>query len=92
MFDFLNGSARDHEKGIARLHYHLCLHCQDAVARWSSIKQVVSENLKELVHPDEAYSDSPLKQVDLNNRDLQHDAQMLATDAEPLFLKAAGEM
>ena len=88
MFDFLNGSARDHEKEIARLHYHLCLHCQDAVARLSSIEQLVSENLKELVHPDEAYSDSPVKR----DRDLQHEVQMLATDAEPLLLKAAGEM
>lgn len=92
MFDVLNGSAQDHEKEIARLHYHLCLHCQEAVARWASIKQVVSEHVKELLHPDKAYPHSPVRPVDMNSRDLQHGVQMLATDAEPRCMKVAGEM
>src|SRR5687767_14560932 len=50
VFDWLNGSIHEHEKKIAKLHFQLCLHCQEAVAQLRSFKAAVSKDAKELVH------------------------------------------
>lgn len=57
VFDVINGSAQEHEKEIAKLHFHLCLHCQEAVARLHLIEESLSDDAKELLHH-VSYSDS----------------------------------
>ena len=33
VFEFINGSIQEHEKEIAKLHFCLCLHCQEMVEK-----------------------------------------------------------
>jgi hypothetical protein len=92
---WLSGLARKHEEEIAQLHYHLCLHCQEAT-RQLIRRTVSSSKPKEYVHPGESQSEpqarlkgSPVK-IGHDNPD-QAKTHTAAPAAKPLSMKAGGE-
>lgn len=93
--DWLSGLAGEHEKEIAQLHYHLCLHCQEATRQL--IRKAVSGSPKEYLHPDESTS-QPTARVNGSAVTMGHDkpdnseTHAVAPAVKPLSMKAGGEV
>ena len=92
VLDWLNGSALEHEKEIAVLHFNLCLHCQEAVAELKLIKEALTENAKESLHLSTNQILAHLNACSCTLHDkAEHEAQRMLSEASTPFMKAAGE-
>ena len=90
VFDLMNGSAQEHEKEIARLHFHLCLHCQEAVAGLHLIVESLSNDAKVLLHSVANYSDSTVTAGSVTKPDSAHsEDRLIAGDTKTLCTRAA---
>lgn len=89
VIDFIIGSDHRHEE-IAKLHFHLCLHCQEKVARLHLINKAAKDR-KELLHP----ATNSVEQVKLtgsNDTDSAQTDEQGLPKAKKLYMKAAGEI
>jgi hypothetical protein len=92
VLDFIRGLADDHHKEVAKLHFHLCMHCQEMVAELRLINEAAKQRRKELLHCVVTYSGSP---VELNCSHSRHfvrdEKQMAAGKGGNLCMTAGGE-
>jgi hypothetical protein len=91
VLDFIRGLADEHEKEIAKLHFHLCMHCQEMVAELRLIKEA-AQRRKELLHCVVTYCGSPVELSCSHSPNFARDEKPIAAGkAGKLCMTAGGE-